>query len=374
MSIDLTTASPLENASIQYTYPEMNIKNITKESGNVVKFYFQSSIAASTFTFMDSSSNSYISGTPAQGTISKGIHSGNTYELTIKHISPTGNNVFYVVFPLINGGESSIIDKINENATSNIDIYTDETVGVKGLNDIIKASFTDTATSNKIYKYTGSSNEVFVFEKPLKVNISNEITQEHGLWTTAAGAIKYITTDSTVQVLEEIECDYSGDSIEEPSIINKDLSTTFSRVGSISIFFAVFALYAGSCYFIFYNRASTSTEVNTYIIFRILSLILSLYAMINAITRKNINFLNINFNKPDSFYALLFIPLWEFVYRCVAIFIYIFMYNGLIGQTPTFSFIQKFILGHLNDPETNQFLLGLLLVIWVLFVCVILVK
>lgn len=374
--IYLSNSTPLDNAYIQYTYPEMNIKNITTDSNGVVKFYFQSSIAASTFTFMDLSSNIYISGTPAQGIISKGIHSGNDYELTIKHIYPTGNKFFYVVFPLENGGESSIIDKIIENATSNIDIYTDETVGIKGLNDIIKASYKDSVTSNKIYKYTGSSssssNEVFVFEKPLKVNISNEIDKEHGLWTTAAaGTIKYITTDSSVQVLEEIECDYSGDSIEEPSINNKDLSTTFSRVGSISIFFAVFALYTGSCYFIFYkhNEIDRAKKI-IYVIFRILSLCLSLYAMINTNSYKNINFLNINIYKPDSFYALLFIPLWELAYRCVAIFIYIFMYNKLNGQTLIFSFI----FGYLNDSEPNQFLLGLLLVIWVIFVCVILVK
>jgi hypothetical protein len=373
MSIDLTTASPLENASIQYTYPEMNIKNITKESGNVVKFYFQSSIAASTFTFMDSSANSYISGTPAQGTISKGIHSGNTYELTIKHISPTGNNVFYVVFPLINGGQSSIIDKINENATSNIDIYTDETVGIKGLNDIIKASFTDTATSNKIYKYTGSSKDVFVFEKPLKVNISNEITQEHGLWTTATGTIKYITTDSSVQVLEEIECDYSGDSIEEPSINNKDLSTTLSRVGSISIFFAVFAFY--TAYFYTYIDINNNNNLINFAYLVVVIGILCLAFLFPNIY-KNINFLNINIYKLESFYALLFIPLWEFAYRLIALFIYPGIYNV---ANFNLEFISKFITSSLKNNEQivkdyNQFLLGILLLIWVIFVCVILVK
>jgi hypothetical protein len=374
MSIDLTTASPLENASIQYTYPEMNIKNITKESGNVVKFYFQSSIAASTFTFMDSSANSYISGTPAQGTISKGIHSGNTYELTIKHISPTGNNVFYVVFPLINGGQSSIIDKINENATSNIDIYTDETVGIKGLNDIIKASFTDTATSNKIYKYTGSSKDVFVFEKPLKVNISNEITQEHGLWTTATGTIKYITTDSSVQVLEEIECDYSGDSIEEPSINNKDLSTTLSRVGSISIFFAVFALY--TAYFYTYLNLGDETLRFTDLLYVLFYVAIPVVMYFFPNSYKNFNFLNINIYKLESFYALLIIPLWELAYRLIALFIYPRIYEV---DNFDFDFIRKFITSSLkkDDPLVKgytQFLLGLLLVIWVLFVCVILVK
>jgi len=372
MNIELTSLTKLDNAYIQYTYPEMNIKNITTDSSGVVKFYFQSSIAASTFTFMDSSSNSYISGTPAQGIISKGIHSGNDYELTIKHISPTGNNFFYVVFPLENGGESSIIDKIIENATSNIDIYTDETVGIKGLNDIIKASYKDSVTSNKIYKYTGSSNEVFVFDKPLKVNISNEIDKEHGLWTTAAGIIKYITTDSSVQVLEEIECDYSGDSIEEPSINNKDLSTTFSRVGSISIFFAVFALY--TAYFYTYIDINNNNNLKNFAYLVVVIGILCLAFLFPNIY-KNINFLNINIYKLESFYALLFIPLWEFAYRLIAVFIYPRIYDINFD----FDFFKNFITSSFKAEkqeikEYNQFLLGLLLVIWVLFVCVIFVK
>lgn len=372
MSIDLTTATQLQNASIQYTYPEMDIRSIVKTK-NIITFKFRNGLSSSSFSFTDTDNSIFKSGIASEGTISTSIHKTGSYELTIKHITSTQNDFFYVVFPIESGDKTSFINSIANSSSSDINVINMSDAENKSLNSMI----TD---SGSVYKYTSTDGKtVFVFGTPIKTDtndITTVVTSAHSLWniTTQPTGIKSIGQGDNEKVSEEIVCDYSGDSIEEPSINNKDLSTTFSKVGSISIFFAVFALYAGSCYFIFYNRASTSTEVNTYIIFRILSLILSLYAMINAITRKNINFLNINFNKPDSFYALLFIPLWEFVYRCVAIFIYIFMYNGLIGQTPTFSFIQKFILGHLNDPETNQFLLGLLLVIWVLFVCVILVK
>ena len=384
MSIALTGIK-LENASIQYTYPEMNIKNITKESGNVVKFYFQSSIAASTFTFIDSSSNSYISGIPAQGTISKCIHEGNDYELTIKHISPTVDKIFYVVFPLKNGGESSIIDKIIENTTGYIDIYTDETVGIKGLNDIIKASYKDSIPSNKIYKYTGAATpntDVFVFEKPLLVNISNKITEPHKLWT-RAGDIKFIDTESNTQVLEEIECDYSGDTIKEPEINNKNLSKTFSRVGSITIFFAVFALYTAFFYkylaeiYSYYSNNSFTAYVIIFLYVIVFVGVAVAFALPNSY--KNINFLNIDVFKPASFYALLFIPLWDFAYRLMMLLVYSSIYEL---QSSVYEFIFSYFKSDAAESDAaenylkkyNMFLLGLLLIIWVLFVCVLLVK
>ena len=383
MPIALTGTAPLYNASIQYTYPEMNIKNITKDSSGNSSFYFQSSIAASTFTFIDSSSNSYISGTPAQGIISTGIHTINSkindYELTVKHISPTVAKIFYVVFPLKNGGESSIIDKIIENTTGYIDIYTDETVGIKGLNDIIKASYKDSFPSNNIYKYTNTESpntDVFVFENPLLVNISNRITEPHKLWTTTTGKINLINPESNTQVLEEIECDYSGDTIKEPEINNKNLSKTFSRVGSITIFFAVFALYTA----FFYKYIPEIYKENTLTDYGLLFLYMIFFSGITGlafslpISYKNINFLNIDVFKPASFYALLFIPLWDFAYKLIMLLVYSSIY-----EIP--NSIYHFIFSYFKSDEDssdfkeyNMFLLGLLLIIWVLFVCVILVK
>ena len=91
---------------------------------------------------------------------------------------------------------------------------------------------------------------------------------------------------------------------------------------------------------------------------------------------KNFNFLNINIYKLESFYALLIIPLWELAYRLIALFIYPRIYDV---NNFDFDFIRKFITSSLknNDPLVkgyNQFLLGILLLIWVIFVCVILVK
>lgn len=376
--IELTSLTKLENTSIQYSYPEMNIKNISK-TNDVVNFFFQASITTSMFTFIHS--NTYLSGTPTQGIISKSIHTGDRYkydyELTIKHISPTESEYFYVVFPLTNGGDSTIIDKIYENAfssSSNIDIYADEYIGAsnKGLNDIIKSSFN---IQSKIYKYkssgTGTEKHVFVFEQPLKVNISKGPTYKHDLWTKAAGKISHITSDDNVQVLEEIECDYSGDSIEEPSINNKNLSTTFSKIGSISIFFAVFALY--TAFFYTYLTIGTTNKDNiisiAYIFLFLLIIFLASF-LPNSI--KNINFFNINFAKPASFYSLLFIPLWDILYKLVALFIYSSIYSI---PDPIFNFLFSFFkTDNLEIKGYNQFLLGLLLVIWVLFVCVILVK
>ena len=389
MPIALSNATLLENASIQYTYPEMNIKNITKDSNGNSSFYFQSSIAASTFTFIDSSSNSYISGTPAQGIISKSIHTINNgninahaYELTVKHISLTNNLVFYVVFPLDfdSGSSWTIIEEINNKASSSptsIDIYADEYKGKinKGLNDIIKSNF---IYGSDIYKYTNNNDKyVFVFKTSLKVNISSSM-KTHDIWstTTGTGNINLITPDNNTQVLEEIECDYSGDTIKEPEINNKNLSKTFSRVGSITIFFAVFALYTAFFYKYIPEiyKEYTPTEYGLFFLYMIFFSGITGLAFSLPISYKNINFLNIDVFKPASFYALLFIPLWDFAYKLMMLLVYSSIY-----EIP--SSIYNFIFSYFKSDEAdndlkkyNMFLLGLLLIIWVLFVCVILVK
>lgn len=383
MSIALTGIK-LENASIQYTYPEMNIKNITKDSNGNSSFYFQSSIATSTFTFIDSSSNSYISGTPAQGIISTGIHTIdgniNAYELTIKNISLTNNLVFYVVFPLIfdSGSSWTIIEEINNKASSSptsIDIYADEYKGKinKGLNDIIKSNF---IYGSDIYKYTNNNDKyVFVFKTPLKVNISSSM-KPHDIWKTDTGNINLITPDNNTQVLEEIECDYSGDTIKEPEINNKNLSKTFSRVGSITIFFTVFALY--TAFFYKYlpeiNAENTPTKYGLFFLYMIFFAGITSLAFTLPISYNNINFLNIDVFKPASFYALLFIPLWDFAYKLMMLLVYSSIYEI---PSSIYNFIFSYFKSDIVDSDLkkyNMFLLGLLLIIWVLFVCVLLVK
>ena len=377
MPIDLT-GPQLQNASIQYTYPDMNIKNMTKDTTtNISKFYFQTSMNASTFTFIDSSSNSYISGTPTQGIISKGVHTGNEYELTIKHISPTGSDYFYVVFPLIAGNQWTIIEDINKKASSqptNINIYADEYVSVsnKGLNDIIKSNY---SKGSDIYKYTVSSTSknVFVFKQPLKVNISNGPKETHGLWTTS-GTMNLITPDNNTQVLEEIVCDSSGDKIEEPSINNEVLNKRFSRLGSITIFFAVLALYTAFFYGAYDNNSNIHVSIK--ILLALVAIALPIVGFSVKLIRKKINFLNINVYRLSSFYALFFIPLWDIVYKLMALVIYVLinfkMPDNILGYLS--SFINSEETGLENKKSYNMFLLGLMLIIWALFVCVILVK
>ena len=377
MSIDLT-GTQLQNASIQYTYPDMNIKNMTKDTTTKIsKFYFQTSINASTFTFIDSSSNSYISGTPTEGIISEGIHTGNAYELTIKHISPTGSDYFYVVFPLTTGNQWTVIEDINKKASSqptNINIYADEYVGVsnKGLNDIIKSSFNG---GSDIYKYTATGNKnVFVFKKPLKVNISNGPTEPHGLWSVPLeDTMNLITPDNNTQVLEEIECDYSGDKIEEPSIQNEVLNKRFARLGSITIFFAVFAFYTA----FFYGIFKDSIPLPVRILVGLVAIALPIVGLSVKPIRKKINFLKINVYRPSSFYALFFIPLWDIVYKLMALIVYALINFKMPDDILAYlsSFINFYDNGNLENKRTyNMFLLGLMLIIWALFVCMILVK
>lgn len=389
MSIDLT-GTKLQNASIQYTYPDMNIKNMTKDTNNVSKFYFQTSVTNSTFTFIDSDSdsNSYISGTPAQGIISKGIHTGNEYELTVKHISPTGSDYFYVVFPLVSGVKWTIIEDINKKASSspsNIDIYADEYVGVsnKGLNDIIQASYNG---GSDIYKYTATvtgtdTKNIFVFKKPLKVNISNGPNETHGLWSTS-NDMNLITPENNTQILEEIECDYSGDKIVEPSINNRVLNKRFSRIMIISFFMIVLAIWIAYFKNIF--------GINYFaLIISFLMIVAAAVTFYFKDFRKNnkkwysflklLNPLNASFNDPWSFfYIILLLPIFNILYRSIMLGFYQF-----IKPSDENIDISSFLFGYYNfneDEESakmrqyNRFALNGILIGWIIYVCIIFIK
>jgi len=62
MSINLTTASPLANASIQYTYPEMDIRGIQTFNTSAKKFFFRNGLSSSSFSFTDSGNSIYKAG------------------------------------------------------------------------------------------------------------------------------------------------------------------------------------------------------------------------------------------------------------------------------------------------------------------------
>ena len=382
MSIALTGSIPLDNASIQYTYPEMDIRGIDK-ANDIIKFKFRNGLSSSSFSFTDVDSSIFKSGIASEGIISKKKHtyiendSNITYELTIKHITSTANNFFYVVFPITSGDKTSLINSIAESDT-NIDIINMDSIVNKSLNSIIGDLY-----SSDVYKYTNNSNKmVFVFKTPITTVISNYLTKvntTHSEWLGVVEdnkIINLIPSGSGGKVSEEIVCDSTGDTIEEPEINNKNLSKTFSRVGSITIFFALFALYTA----FFYKYLLPIQNLNTSTEYGIIGLYVLFFVGITTLaftlpnSYKNINFLNIDVFKSTSFYALLFIPLWDIVYKLMALFIYSNVYEL---PSPVYNFIFSYFKSDeaVNDlKKYNMFLLGLLLIIWVLFVCVILVK
>ncbi len=372
MSIDLNLTTPLQNASIQYTYPEMDIRSIVK--GNTISFKFRNGLSSSSFSFTDTDNSIFKSGVASEGTISTSVHNIGSYELTVKHITSTQNDFFYVVFPIESGDKTSFINSIANSSSTEINIINMSDADNKSLNSMI-------VNSGSVYKYTNSDEKlVFVFNTPITtslINMGDAVTSGHSLWnlTTQPVLINLISQGDNEKVSEEIVCEYSGDSIEEPSINNKTLSTTFSKIGSISIFFAVFALYTAFFYTI-WDPELYRKEVSHYLLILILIafiiLFIPIYAFSDTNSYKNINFFNINFAKPASFYSLLFIPLWDILYKLVALFIYSSIYSI---PDPIYNFIFSFFkTDNLEIKGYNQFLLGLLLVIWVLFVCVILVK
>jgi hypothetical protein len=385
MSIALTGTTTLENASIQYTYPEMDIRGIDKAK-DIIKFKFRNGLSSSSFSFTDVDGSIFKSGIASEGIISKKKHTyidndlNITYELTVKHITSMADDFFYVVFPITSSEETSFLNSIAEKGDTSINIINMDSVVNKSLNSIIGDEY-----SSDVYKYTNKLNKmVFVFKTPITTVISNYSTNvkaEHTEWTGVADnnkIINLIPSGSGGKVSEEIVCDSTGNTITEPVINNKNLSNTFSRVGSITIFFAVFALY--TAFFYKYlptiqNGVTTSTE------YGIIGLYVLFFAGITTLaftlpnSYKNINFLNIDVFKSTSFYALLFIPLWDAVYKLMALFLYSNVYEF---PNSVYEFIFSYFKSNFEEGSNIKkyilFLLGLLLIIWVLFVCVILVK
>jgi len=240
MSIDLTQiTSTLSNASIQYTYPEMDIRNITTIN-DVKKFLFRNGMSGSSFSFTDSENSIFKSGIATEGTIGTGIHTGNSYELTIKHISSTGSDYFFVVFPINSGGESSFIDEIIS-TSGGFDIINVDATN-KSLNAMI--------TKGDIYKYDidGGNNDgksVFVFKTPIKTsNDLKSITNTHGYWP-AVKNIKIIKDND--KITEEIVCDYTGEELSE-DVETPNSIKYLAKIGYTTLIFGVLVLYVSFFY------------------------------------------------------------------------------------------------------------------------------
>ena len=344
MSIDLKTASPLQNVSIQYTYPEMDIRGIQTANGTVKKFFFRNGLSSSSFSFTDSGNSIYKSGIASEGIISTGKHTNNSHELTIKHIATAGD-FFYVVFPITSDGKSSFIDEIiKPDSSGDINVIN---MGVenKSLNSMINAS--------KVYKYTNNNgNLVFVFETPIKTsNNLNSITDSQGEWTTA-GTINMIDLGSSEKVTEEIVCDSTGDT--EQTINNEPLNRGASKIGWTTLVFIMLATWIGYFYSIPFVNANIVNGITFWggVIIFIAVLIPSLTIGLSYGLIKNKNKLSM-YRNP---YAILFflLLLWpiDFVFR---IFTYgiLTLLNTIINfdnDLPTIG-VFDFVKGYLNSPN-----------------------
>jgi hypothetical protein len=386
MSIELLSATPLDNASIQYTYPEMDIRGIDK-SNDIIKFKFRNGLYSSSFSFTDVDASIFKSGIASEGIISKKKHTYNeddstiTYELTIKHITSTENNFFYVVFPITSGGKTSFIKSIAESDTP-INIINMNSIVNKSLNSIIGDLY-----SSDVYKYTNNfNNMVFVFKTPITTKINNYLTNVKAIHSEWLGfvennkIINLIPSGSGGKVSEEIECDYSGDTIKEPEINNKNLSNTFSNISVISFFLLIFGLYTA----FFYKFGMISYFLAVLMIAA--ACVLYYYYMYN---KKNnwysflsvLNPFNANLKNPWSYgYIILMFPLLNLLYRAL----FLVIYNIIKNEDESIN-VKDFFFGYydinnlamaqpVDMQKYNSFLLNGLFLIWIIYVCVILVK
>lgn len=347
MSISLTTASPLTNASIQYTYPEMDIRGIqTVGNTSVKKFFFRNGLSSSSFSFTDSENSIYKSGIASEGIISTGKHGNNTHELTIKHITTAGD-FFYIVFPISNDGPSSFINEIINNS-DDINVIN-MNVENKSLNTMISAS--------KVYKYTNNNEkQVFVFEAPIKIaNSLDNIKDSHSEWSSVSETsptINMIELGSSEKVTEEIVCDSTGDT--EQTINNEPLIRGATKIGWTTLFFMLFAIWIGY----FYSIPIINKEIVSGITNDGWFIILYMAAFIPLIMIVFSYGLNINWGRLSTYrnpaisLLLFIILLWpiDFVFR---IFVYGFLslLNSVINFSADLSIINvfDFAKGYLNS-------------------------
>lgn len=381
MSIDLTNiTSTLSNASIQYTYPIMDIRNIQSVSTSAKKFLFRNGMSGSSFSFTDSENSIFKSGIATEGTISTAIHEiglSHTHELTIKHISSTGSDYFFVVFPIKNGDKSSFIDEIisqsNDITISNI------IVDNNNLNDMIN--------KGDIYKYdiddvTGNANNdksVFVFKNPIKTeNDLTSITNSHGYWSAAKN--ENIIKDND-KITEEIVCDYAGD---ESSTVTEtsDSIKYLAKIGYTTLIFGVLILWVS---FFYGLSIFTSSDYSAWwfagVI--ILSIILAggLFGGVYDSNKK----LSM-YSTPEAILLFLgaLLPL-DFAIRFV-FFIILWVLNKIIGfdmNLAIFTNITKFLTGYLYSSVepideikkgfANYTVIGLA-IIWIISVITIMTK
>jgi hypothetical protein len=348
MSINLITASPLANASIQYTYPEMDIRGIQTFNTSAKKFFFRNGLSSSSFSFTDSGNSIYKSGIASEGIISTGKHNNNSHELTIKNITTAGD-LFYVVFPISTGGTSSFIDEI-KNGSGDINVIN-MNVENKSLNTMITAS--------KVYKYTNNNEKlVFVFEKSIKTNSLSAIKDSHSEWSGVSksdSTINMIDPGSSEKVTEEIVCDSTGDT--EQTINNEPLNRGAAKIGWTTLIFLLLAGWIGYFYSIpFINtNISAPTELNKFgwsIIALAVVFIPTIIMFILFISKIKWGRLS-TYQNPYTivFFLLLLWPI-DFIFRTFAYFI-LSLLNTVINFDNDLSTIEwlDFVKGYLNSTN-----------------------
>lgn len=384
MSITLSGTTPLANASIQYTYPEMDIRGIDKTK-NIIIFKFRNGLSSSSFSFTDIDTSTFISGITMEGTISTGKHifdSNTTYplELTIKHIKSSDGSPFYVVFPIASGGKTSFINSISDSTDTDINVINISDADNKSLNSMIGDEYSST-----FYKYINNNDVlVFVFKTPITMSMDNDkipnVTSAHSLWSGVKGQI-YLASGDVVggKVSEEIVCDYSGDTVQ--TINNEPLNRGAAKIGWTTFIFILFAFWIGYFYSIDFIKTNLINATNWFTLYGLLPIIINIIVVVAVFAGVY------GYNKKLSMYTspeaiLIFISLlWpiDVVFRSV-------VYLILIGINSISSFdsdlnYTDFIVGYLNGDATTtnankfaKYAISALFMVWIIAIFAIVSK
>lgn len=381
MSIDLNLTTPLQNASIQYTYPEMDIRSIVK--ANTISFKFRNGLSSSSFSFTDTDNSIFKSGVASEGTISTGLHkigSKNigSYELTVKHITSTQNDFFYVVFPIESGDKTSFINSIVTTNSNTIDVINMSDADNKSLNSMI-------IDSGSVYKYTSSDGKlVFVFNTPITTSLSNiggAVTSGHSLWnlTTQPILINLISQGDNEKVSEEIVCEYSGDT--EQTINNEPLNRGAAKIGWTTLVFILLALWIGYFYSIPFIKNNIIDQLTNYgwgmIGLNVLLIIIVFASVYGSNARLSM------YQTPAAI-LLFIILLWpiDFAFRICA-YLVLWMFNNISTFDDVFNAGDplSFVKGYLNSDATTatantfaKYALYVLFAIWIIAIFAIVSK
>jgi hypothetical protein len=387
MSITLSGTIPLENASIQYTYPEMDIRGIVK-TNNIITFKFRNGLSSSSFSFTDIDASTFISGITMEGTISTGKHtfdSNTTYplELTIKHIKSSDGLPFYVVFPIASGGKTSFINSISDSTDTDINVINMSDADNKSLNSMIGDEYSST-----FYKYINNNDVlVFVFKKPITMSMNNNkipnVTSAHSLWSGVKLSSNiqtpiYMASNDVVggKVSEEIVCDYSGDTVQ--TINNEPLNRGAAKIGWTTFVFILLAVWIGYFYSIdFINK--NLINFNLYGLLPIIINIIVVVAVFAGVYGSNKKLSM--YTSPEA--ILIFVSLlWpiDFVFRSVVYLILIGI-NSISSFDSDLNNYKQFIGGYLNGDATTtnankfaKYAISALFMVWIIAIFAIVSK